>query len=138
MPVTISGVELVSSNGGYSFRCSMTNYSDEKMLGFRYSLIAISADGTTTLITNRSEALAVPQFATKEKTFNTLIRLDLKNHRRFVFMLEQIVGRDSIWEVIKAKDALEAYASGDYSIVPVVLRVPNHVDVAPQQQRIIY
>ena len=56
---------------------------------------------------------------------------------RLIFMLEQIVGRESIWEVVKAKDALQAYASGDFSIAPSVLRVPNHVDVSPQQQ-IIY
>jgi hypothetical protein len=53
-------------------------------------------------------------------------------------MLEQIVGAESIWEVIKAKDALDSYTSGDFSKIPTVLRVPNHVDVAPQQQRIIY
>ena len=46
-------------------------------------------------------------------------------------MLEQVISRESIWEVVKAKDALEAYARGDYSVMPTVLRVANQVDAPP-------
>jgi hypothetical protein len=46
-------------------------------------------------------------------------------------MLEQVVSRESIWEVVKAKDALEAYAKGDYSVIPAVMRVSNAVDSPP-------
>jgi hypothetical protein len=53
-------------------------------------------------------------------------------------MLEQIVGARWIWEVLKVKDLLDAYTSGDFSKVPAVLRVPNHVDVSPDGQRIRY
>ncbi len=51
-------------------------------------------------------------------------------------MLEQVVSRESIWEVVKAKEAFEAYARGDYSVMPVVLRVANQVD-APLFRRVI-
>jgi hypothetical protein len=44
-------------------------------------------------------------------------------------MLEQTISRESIWEVVKAKEALDSYARGDFSVMPVVLRVANHVDV---------
>jgi hypothetical protein len=46
-------------------------------------------------------------------------------------MLEQTISSETIWEVMKAKEALEAYAKGDYSVVPRVLRGPNQVDVPP-------
>jgi hypothetical protein len=39
--------------------------------------------------------------------------------------------------VVKAKDALEAYARGDYSVTPSVMRVTNQVDSRPGDQ-IIY
>jgi hypothetical protein len=52
-------------------------------------------------------------------------------------MLEQVLSREAIWEVIKAKDALESYVKGDYSIQPNVLRVANQID-APPQTRVIY
>jgi hypothetical protein len=53
-------------------------------------------------------------------------------------MLQEIVGTESIWEVIKAKEALDAYASGDFTTVPTVLRAPNHVDAAPPALPIRY
>ena len=52
-------------------------------------------------------------------------------------MVEQVISREWIWEVVKAKDALEAYARGDYSVMPAVLRVANQVD-APMTPRVIY
>jgi hypothetical protein len=39
---------------------------------------------------------------------------------------------------VKAKEAFEAYAKGDYSVVPVVLRVANQVDAPPITPRVIF
>jgi hypothetical protein len=130
LPVAIT-VELVGSAKGFQLRCSMTNNSDEKLLGFRYSIVAIDSNNARTAVANRSEAWELRPYATKRKTFGTLLPTSVKNQVRVVLMLEQIVGAESIWEVIKAKDALDAYTSGDFSKEPAVLRVPNHVDVGP-------
>jgi hypothetical protein len=135
LPVAITNVELVGSAKGYQLRCSMTNNSDEKLLGFRYSIVAVDSDNARHAIANRSEGWALRPYATKRKTFGTLLPDSVKNYVRVVLMLEQIVGAESIWEVIKAKDALDAYASGDFSTVPAVLRVPNHVDVPAEQKQ---
>ena len=43
-----------------------------------------------------------------------------------------------VWEVIKAREALEAYAKGDSVEVPNVLRLPNEVDAKPVQLRLKY
>ena len=51
---------------------------------------------------------------------------------RLALMVEQVASRESIWEVIKSKNAFESYARGDYSVVPVVLRVANQVDSRPE------
>jgi len=133
LPVALSSVELVGSSKGYQLRCSMTNYSDEKLLEFRYSIVAIDSSNTKTPIVTRSEAWELKAYATKRKTFASLLPANFKNQVRVVLMLQEIVSAGSIWEVIKAKEALEAYASGDFTIVPTVLRAPNHVDAAPAQ-----
>ena len=133
LPVTVSNVELVRAGNGYQLRCSITNNSEEKLFGFRYSLVAIDSGQVTNSLVNRSEAVALAAYTTKRKTFRTSVNMDAK-YVRLIFMLEQIVGRESIWEVVKAKDALQAYATGDFSMTPSVLRVPNHVDVSPHQQ----
>ena len=136
LPVTVTNVELVRAGSGFQLRCSITNNSEEKLFGFRYSLVAIDSENATNLLVNRSEGVALAAFTTKRKAFRSSMNINAK-YVRLIFMMEQIVGAYSIWEVLKAKDALQAYASGDFSIVPAVLRVPNHVDVSPQQ-RIIY
>jgi hypothetical protein len=73
----------------------------------------------------------------KSLTFVTPIKFNPKEGNRFVLMVEQVLSAEAIWEVIKAKDTLEAYVKGDYSIQPNVMRVTNLVD-APTQIRVIY
>jgi hypothetical protein len=138
LPVALSTVELVGSSKGYQLRCSMTNYSDEKLLGFRYSIVAIDSSNTKSPILSRSEGWELKAYATKRKIFPSLLPANFKNQVRIVLMLQEIVGTESIWEVIKAKEALDAYASGDFTTVPTVLRAPNHVDAAPPALPIRY
>lgn len=138
LPVALSSVELVGSSKGYQLRCSMTNYSEEKLLGFRYSIVAIDSSNTKSPIMSRSEAWELKAYATKRKIFASLLPANFKNPVRVVLMLQEIVGTESIWEVIKAKDALDAYASGDFTTVPTVLRAPNHVDATPPALPIRY
>ena len=137
LPVTISMVELFKSGTGYLLKCSVTNNSEEKLFGFRYTLLAVDSNNGKRVLASHSEAVAVAPFASKRKTFRAALVSSPKDDVRFVLMVEQVVGTDSIWEVIKAKDALDAYVSGDFSVVPSVLRVPNHVD-SPTPVRIIY
>jgi hypothetical protein len=137
LPVSLSMVELVKSSNAYVLKCSITNNSEEKLLGFRYTLLAVDSNDSKRVLANHSEGVAVAPYASKRKTFRTALSSSPKDDVRLVLMLEQVIGTDSIWEVVKAKDALDAYVSGDFSVVPSVLRVPNHVD-APTPVRIIY
>ena len=61
-------------------------------------------------------------------------KFKMKEGNRLVLMLEQVLGVEAIWEVIKPRDALEAYLKGDYSIQPQIMRVANYVDAPPQTQ----
>jgi hypothetical protein len=80
---------------------------------------------------NRTEGFAIPAYGTKTLTFKTPIKLRQRDGERFILMIEQVVSRESIWEVVKAKEAVESYARGDFSAAPTVLRVPNQVDSPP-------
>lgn len=137
LPATISTVELLKAGNTYLLKCSVTNNSEEKLLGFRYTLLAVDSNNSKRVLASHSEAVALAPYASKRKKFRTALVSSPTDDVRIVLMLEQVVGTDSIWEVIKAKDALDAYVSGDFSVVPSVLRIPNHVD-APTPVRIIY
>jgi hypothetical protein len=80
---------------------------------------------------NRTEGFSIPGYDIKTLTFKSPIKFKQKDGERLVLMIEQVISRESIWEVVKAKDALEAYARGDYSVMPAVMRVANQVDTRP-------
>ena len=128
LPLSIHEASLVKSDKGNFLKLALGNTSDLRMMGLRYSLATIDSKNQLQPIANRTEGFSIAPYATKVLTLKTPIRFKPKDGERLVVMLEQVVSRESIWEVVKAKDAFEAYARGDYSVVPVVLRVANQVD----------
>jgi hypothetical protein len=137
LPLNIHEAVLEEKDSGYLIRCRMSNDSPSEIRGLRYSLTAIDGNGVSIPIANRLEGIALQVHNTNTFTFATPLRFKLETGSRFVLMLEQVSGADAIWEVIKAKDALDFYLKGDYSIQPSVMRVGNQVD-APLPLRVIY
>ena len=137
LPLTVHEASLVKSERGYLLKLAVGNSSEEKLVGMRYSLVMIDSKNQTHLLVNRNEGFAVPAYASKTLTFKTPIRFKPKDAERFVLMVEQVISPVWIWEVVKAKDALEAYTQGDYSVMPTVMRMLNQVD-APYTPRVIY
>lgn len=134
LPVNVHEALLVKSDkGGYFLKLSLANSSELKIIGLRYSIASIDSENKLRVRVNRTEGFSILPYAIKSLTFKTPIRLK-SNGERLALMVEQVISRESIWEVVKAKDAFEKYASGDYSIMPVVLRVANQVDTPPRNE----
>jgi hypothetical protein len=136
LPLSVHEALLVKAEKGYLLKLALANSSELKIIGLRYSLMSIDSENQVRLRVNRTEGFSILPYKTKSLTFKTPIRFK-SNGERLVLMIEQVISRESIWEVVKAKDALDAYARGDYSVVPVVLRVANQVD-APIRNHPIY
>jgi hypothetical protein len=137
LPLSVHEASLVKSEKTYLLKLLLGNSSDVKIIGFRYSLVTVDAYNKVKPLANVTEGFAVPAYGSKTATLKNPLRIKVKSGERVVLMLEQVISRESIWEVVKAKDALEAYARGDYSVTPVVMRVPNAVD-APDRPRVIF
>ena len=139
LPLSIQNAVLVRSDKGYVLKGFLSNGSDLDMVGLRYSLVDVDSSNVAHPIANRVEGLRLAPYATSSVTFQTPIRLKLKDGARLVLMLEQAIGTIDIWEVMKAKEALEAYIAADFSIIPQVMRVANQID-SPllRQPRVIY
>ena len=138
LPLNVHQATLVKSEKGYFLRLSLANSTELKMIGLRYALALIDSANQPRPLVNRTEGFALPPYETKKFTFKTPIRLKPKDGERLVLMVEQVISRESIWEVVKAKEAFDAYARGDYSVMPAVLRVANQVDAPPGLPRVIY
>jgi len=137
LPLTVHEASLVKSERAYVVKLAVGNSSEEKLVGLRYSLVTIDSKNQMQLLVNRNEGCAVPAYASKTLTFKTPIRFKLKGGERLVLMIEQVMSPEWIWDVVKAKDALEAYTRGDYSVMPTVMKMLNQVD-APDSPRVIY
>jgi len=138
LPLIVHEASLIKSEKGYFLKLSLGNTSEQKIIGLRYSLAAIDFTNEPSAIVNRTEGFSIPAYATKSLTFRTPIKLKQKDGVRLLLMLEQVISPESIWEVVKAKEAFEAYAKGDYSVTPVVLRVANQVDARPGGPRLMF
>ena len=137
LPLNVHEAVLAERGGNYILRCRLSNESTSDLRGLRYSLTAIDGSVGPIPIVNRIEGFGLTAHDTKTVTFETPIKFKAKQGTRFVLMLEQVLSPEAIWEVIKAKDALDSYLKGDYSVQPNVMRVTNAVD-APPQTRVIY
>ena len=132
LPLNVHEASLTKNERGFYFlKLSLANSSDLKIIGLRYSLASIDSGNQVQPIVNRTEGFSIPAYGMKTLTFKSPMKLKQKDGERLVLMLEQVISRESIWEVVKAKDALEAYARADYSVTPTVLRVANQVDAPP-------
>jgi hypothetical protein len=138
LPLNVHEASLTKTDRGYLLKLSLGNSSDLRMMGLRYSLATIDSRNEFQPLINRNEGFTIPAYGRKTLTFKTPIKLKQKGGERLLLMIEQVISRESIWEVVKAKDALEAYARGDYSVVPNVLRVANQVDAPPGERRIYF
>ena len=137
LPITITDGTLLRAKDGYLLKCLMANNSEFSLLGLRYSLAVVDPMNVTKVVVTRSEGLKLAQHETKSLIFRTPIKLKLKPDDRLVLLPEQIVSSDYVWEVMKPKNAMQAYIAGDYSVQPRVQRLRNQVD-APPRRRVIY
>jgi|SRR5215217_7691211 len=138
LPLNVHEASLTKTERGFYFlKLSLANSSELKMIGLRYSLATIDSRNQVQPLVNRTEGFSVPAYGMKTLTFKTPINFKQKDGERLLLMIEQVLSRESIWEVVKAKDALEGYARGDYS-PPTVLRVTNQVDAPPGERPIIF
>ena len=136
LPMSISDAVITSTNDRFVLKGLLSNYSESRPLGIRYSIAVIDSQNVISLVT-QSEAVRLAPYQTKRVAFKMSQKVTWREGDRFVLMLEQVVTTDYIWEVLTAKESLAAYIAGDYSVVPRVSRVPNQVDVRPSS-RVIY
>ena len=137
LPIAVAAPALVKNKDGYSLKCELTNNSEFRATGLRYSLAVVDSMNNIETLINASEGLKLAPYQTKRVNFRIPAKLEVKDDERLVFVLEQIVSADYVWEVTKVKETFAAYIGGDYSVIPHVVRLRNQID-APPQPRVIY
>lgn len=137
LPIAVTDTVLVKTKKGYVLKCVLSNSSEFRQLGLRYSLSVVDSMNVVKTVITKSEGFRLAPFQTRSITFNTPVKLSLKGEERIVLMLDQAISKKYVWDVLKAEESLSAYIAGDYSTRPRVLRVTNQVD-APVRPRVVY
>ena len=138
LPLSISIPMLVKTEKGYVLRCSAANNSVEPMLGITFLILVLDSENKVRSSGSWSAGIQVPGYVTRDLSIRVPIKLTIKNSYRVVLAPEQLIGSESIWQVMKARELTEAYARGDQYVAPKVRRVANQIDPPTDALKVIY
>ncbi len=131
MPLTISDVTLDHAGGGRVLKCTAANRSPERLLGARFIILMVDRFGKLRRRVGWTERIALEGYSTKSFSLRLPTKLRAAAEGRTVLAVEQVIGRESIWMVVNAKEAFAAYASDSVFVVPDVRRISNQGDFFP-------
>ena len=137
LPVSVSEAVLTKTRNGYVLKCAISNNSENQITGLDYALLVIDANNAEKKVVSASESFKLKGYATKTLTSKIFLNLEAGEGYRLFLIPHRVFSSDSVWEVLKANKALEAHASGDYSVSPEVVRALNLLD-APTRSGTIY
>lgn len=127
-PVKLSDVVLANTDKGYVLQCSISNNLSTPVIGMDYLLLVIDANNSREAILSVSEKFQIKEHASRNLISKTAFGLNVTQGYRLILIPNRVFDGESIWEVPKAGEVLEAFASGDYSVTPRATRVTNLVD----------
>lgn len=128
LPLGISDGSFRKTKKGESIRLSLSNSSDEQIFGVRYWLLIVDSANKVRRLVDQSEGLKLEAYSAKTVSFPAPAGWKVSDDDRIFLLVAQVVGRNSIWEVQQARNALLAYAKGEPYTTPNVVRMLNQVD----------
>ena len=134
LPLSITMPTVEKSEKGYLLRCSAANSAGEQLLGVTFLILVLDSENKVRGGGSWSSGVRVPGYATTRLSIKVPLSLSIKSRYRVVLAPEQLIGSESIWQVMKARELTEAYARGDEYVMPKVRRVANKVDPPPDVQ----
>jgi len=135
LPAHITNPILLRSEKGYLLNCQISNNSDGRILGFTYQLLVLDSAGRLRMMASRTATIKLDGYATRDLSLRPPAKLKIKSGDRVVLAVEQLIGRELVWEVLNSRAALEAYGRGDY-LAPEVKQILNQVDSRPEPRAI--
>jgi hypothetical protein len=125
LPLKINSEVLVRTRKGHILRCSIANRSDEEITGVGFLVLVFDSSHKLKDTARWSERVELPAYSIKEYSFKAPTERMLAAEDQIAVVVEQVIGRESIWQVLKAEDALKAYATGGQHSAPDVRRLSN-------------
>jgi hypothetical protein len=136
LPVSIAGPLLTPTEKGYVLKGYVSNGSDDRIVGLRYLLLVFDLHHKVRLAAGRSELIKLPAYATRDFAFQIPIKQKIRSDDRISLVIEHATTLESSWDVLNAREVLEAYCNGQPYVLPEVRHVLNQFDSRPRPKSI--
>jgi len=128
LPLSLSMAVLDKTEKGYVLKCAATNSASEQVLGVTFLVLVLNPDNKVRGGVSWTQRIKMASFDSQDLTVRVPLKFQVDSRDRVVLAVEQVFGHDSIWQVLKAREAAEAYAGGNPAVLAKVQRSANEYD----------
>ncbi len=128
LPVRIDAPKISQSDKDFVLDCAVVNRSNEELLGIRLVLLVIDTSGKLRGRITWTERTELAMYSIKTFAFHPEMTEDLRNTDRMFLGIEEVFGRETIWQAAAAEKALRAYSQGQHDVLPTVRKFANKFD----------
>ena len=136
LPVSVREAVLTKTRNGYVLKFALSNSSADQITGLDYALLVIDSNNAERKVVSATEVFNLKGYAARTLFSKVSLNFEVGEGYRLFLIPHRVFSRDSVWEVLKVNKALEAQASGDYSVSPEVVRALNLYDARPRPRTI--
>lgn len=128
LPLKISSAGLTRTADGYELGFFATSNAAEPIRGVEIVFLVYDSAGRLRAVADWVQRIQLASYATEELSVALPMKVKMGDNDRLLIGIKQVIGRESIWNVVKAVEALKAYAAGGHYEMPEVQRVSNQLD----------
>jgi len=103
MPLIIKDTILISASGGYILKCSVSNLSDEHIMGFRLMLLVLDSTGRMRDTVSWVEGVELADYSLEQLSLKLPLKLKVRANDRLVMTVKMVFGEKSVWGAVKQK-----------------------------------
>lgn len=131
LPARIDEPKLRRDDGGFVLDCAVANRSSEQLLGLRLILMVVEPSGKLRNRITWTEPSELNAYSIKVLAFHPVVKGDLRGTDQFFLIVDEVIGRETIWRAVGAEKALRAYSRGQHDVIPAVRTFANKYDPRP-------
>ncbi len=128
LPARIDEPRLSKRDKEFALDCAVANRSGEQLLGIRLILLVIDPAGKLRSRITWNEPAELAMYSIKTFAFHPPITGEIRKSDQLFLVIDEVIGRETIWRADEAEKALRAYSRGQHDVVPTVRTLANKYD----------
>lgn len=131
LPARIDEPRLSKRDKDFVLDCAVANRSSEQLLGIRLILLVIDPAGKLRSRITWTERAELVMYSIAAFAFHPPLTGELRKGDQLFLIIDEVIGRETIWRAAGAEKALRAYSRGQHDLMPAVRTFANKYDSPP-------